>query len=413
MVAWFGGSLDYLAAKSAPVTLTILKATPVLGLSAASRSYTGSAFAATATVTGVSGVPAASLQGASPTLVYYAGSTTNGTALAGAPTAPGSYTVVASFIGSIDYAPALSSPVKFSITRAVPMVSVSIASGHYTGAAFTATATVAGLNGSPGPSLEGVTPTLSYYTGSKASGKGSSVAPSKIGSYTVLALFAGSTDYAPALSGPVTFSIAKAIPTLSVSVTAGTYNGKAFTAKATVAGLSGVAAASLESVVPTLKYYAGSTASGTGSGSAPKAAGTYSVVAFYKGSTDYAATQSTPLAFTINPATPTVTVTDAGGTFNGKTFPAKTKVIGVSGSAAASLETVVPTLLYYAGPTPTGSGSTAAPTAVGTYTVVASFAGSSNYTAAQSKPVTFKISSVKAAVKQAAIHDSALMKLLG
>jgi DNA-binding beta-propeller fold protein YncE len=391
MVAWFGGSLDYLAAESAPVAFSILKATPVLGISAASTSYTGSAFAATATVTGVSGVPAASLQGASPTLVYYAGSHPTGMPLAGPPTAPGSYTVVASFIGSIDYVPALSSPVTFSIARAMPMVSVSIASGHYTGAAFAAAATVAGLSGSPAASLEGGTPTLSYYTGSKASGKGASAAPSKIGTYTVLASFAGSPDYAPAQSSPVTFSIAPAIPTLSVYMAAGTYNGKAFTAKATVAGLSGLAAGSLEGVTPTLKYYAASTPSGSGTATAPIKAGTYSVVAFFKGSTDYAATQSTPLAFTVNPATPTVTVADAGGTFSGKTFPAKAKVIGVSGPAVTSLETVIPTLLYYTGPTPTGSGSSAAPSAAGTYTVVASFAGSSDYAPAQSKPLTFII----------------------
>ena len=78
----------------------------------AGGTFDGSAFAATATVAGcASGTAAASLEGVAPSLVYYSGTYTTTaqldglTPLAGAPTAPGSYTVLASFAGSTDYAP--------------------------------------------------------------------------------------------------------------------------------------------------------------------------------------------------------------------------------------------------------------------------------------------------------------------
>src|SRR5205807_1740810 len=45
----------------------------------------------------------------------------------------------------------------------------------------------------------------------------------------------------------------------------------------------------------------------------------------------------------------------------------------------------------YAGNTPTGTPLASAPTSAGTYTVVASFAGSAHYTSAASQPATFTI----------------------
>ena len=63
--------------------------------------YSGKPFAAMATV-----VPAgsttglASLEGVTPTLTYFAGSTASGTALPSAPVQVGTYTVVANFAGS-------------------------------------------------------------------------------------------------------------------------------------------------------------------------------------------------------------------------------------------------------------------------------------------------------------------------
>jgi hypothetical protein len=95
----------------------------------------------------------------------------------------------------------------------------------------------------------------------------------------------------------------------------------------------------------------------------------------------------------VSQATPVVDVYDAGGICNGSAFPATATAVGISGVPTASLEGVSPTLTYYVGGTAGGSGSSAAPSAVGTYTVVASFTGSSDFMAAQSNPLTFTIAS--------------------
>ena len=69
------------------------------------------------------------------------------------------------------------------------------AGGTYTGSDFAASATVAGVNGTPGSTLEGVGLTFTYYTGSTATGTPLSGEATSNGTYTVVAAFAGSTDY--------------------------------------------------------------------------------------------------------------------------------------------------------------------------------------------------------------------------
>src|SRR5262249_52341565 len=142
-----------------------------------------------------------------------------------------------------------------------------------------------------------VTPTLTYYQGTYttlaamntalAGGlTGSSTAPSVAGSYTVVASFAGSTDYSSG-QALATFTIGQATPTVQVSDPGGLYNQAAFAATATVAGVDNTAAASLENVTPTLAYYQGSTVGGTALSGAPFLPGTYTVQASFAGSTDY------------------------------------------------------------------------------------------------------------------------------
>ena len=96
-------------------------------------------------------------------------------------------------------------------------------------------------------------------------------------------------------------------------------------------------------------------------------------------------------------AASTVVVSDAGGTYCDAAFAASATVNGVS-----SLEGVRPTFTYYVG---TGTSGTSlggvAPIDAGTYTVVASFAGSTHFVAAASDPVTFTISPASLAVSVA------------
>ena len=124
----------------------------------------------------------------------------------------------------------------------MPTVAASDAGGPYDGFAFSATATVAGAAGgidtTPAAALAGVSPTLTYYPGSTASGNGSSTAPSTMGTYTVVAFYSGSTDYQAAYSPPATFTIGPAVITetdvsLAVSTSIAAL-GQAVTATATV-----------------------------------------------------------------------------------------------------------------------------------------------------------------------------------
>ena len=123
-------------------------------------------------------------------------------------------------------------------------------------------------------------------------------------------------------------------------------------------------------------------------------AGTHSITAVYNGDTNYTGTSSSlPLTQVVNQATPTVYVQDAGGTYDGMPFPATATVAGVvpgvDDTPAPSLEGVSPTLTYYDA---NGNPLSGAPSAVGTYTVVATFPGSADYTSATSSaPATFVI----------------------
>ena len=105
---------DYRAASDS-VTIEIARAMPALSVSAPGGTFDGSPFPASVALGGGGYAPAASLEDTAATLTYYAGSSQ----LNGAPTAVGTYTVVASFAGSANYASA-SAQSTFAITKATP-----------------------------------------------------------------------------------------------------------------------------------------------------------------------------------------------------------------------------------------------------------------------------------------------------
>src|SRR5439155_693763 len=92
----FGGNTNYTSAY-ADKTITITQATPTVNITWTGGTYTGAAWPATGTVTGV-GSPAEAL--GAPSFTYYSGNTAAGTPPAGAPTTAGAYTVRGSFGGS-------------------------------------------------------------------------------------------------------------------------------------------------------------------------------------------------------------------------------------------------------------------------------------------------------------------------
>ena len=133
--------------------------------------------------------------------------------------AVGSYTLTAT-----DGAYKSITSTSFTITQATPMVNVSDVGGTYTSSAFPATTTVAGVGSqsTPAASLEGVSPTLSYYSGTYAtyaalSGQTPLAGPPvNAGDYTVASSFAGSTDYTSAVA-LANFTIAQATLTVSAA----------------------------------------------------------------------------------------------------------------------------------------------------------------------------------------------------
>ncbi len=279
-----------------------------------------------------------------------------------------------------------------SIMQATPTVGISSSGGIYSGSAFSAAATVSGVSGVPGSTLEGVGLTTVYYAGDTATGTPLSAAPITVGTYTVVASFPGSADYSAATSLPVTVMIGKATPTVNISAASGTYNGTAFGAVSTVAGVSGKAASALETVGLTTVYYAGSTATGTPLASAPIGAGTYTAVASFAGSANYTGNTSQPITYAIAKATPALRLAASGGEFDGSSFAGAATVAGIGNTYSASLEGVTPALTYYVGSGTSGTSlSATAPTVAGTYTVVAAFASSADYSSAVSSPVTFTI----------------------
>jgi hypothetical protein len=92
----------------------------------------------------------------------------------------------------------------------------------------------------------------------------------------------------------------------------------------------------------------------------------------------------------VSSAPTVVSLTVAGGTY-GSTVPGSATVAGPDGQAHSSLDGIAPTINYYAGNSATGTPLSGVPTAAGTYTAVASFAGDANYQANTSNPTTYSI----------------------
>jgi len=177
------------------------------------------------------------------------------------------------------------------------------------------------------------------------------------------------------------------LPTVTVTDAGGAYTGSAFTAVGTAIGVDGTTPVAGNF---SYTYYVGSAATGTGSPTAPVNAGTYTVVAsFASADPTYSDGASAPLTFIIGQASAPLAVSD-GGTYNGSPFSAIATVAGVDSAPSSSLEGVSLTLSYYAGTSATGTPLAGPPTDPGTYTLLASFAGSQDYTSASAQ-TTFMI----------------------
>ena len=135
------------------------------------------------------------------------------------------YSITYSYAGDANLNPVSDTTKLLTVTQATPTVNVTDIGGTYNASPFAATATVTGVGGIPAPSLEGVSPTLTYYIGTGTNGQNlGSTAPINAGTYTAVASFPGSVDYM-ANNGQVAFTIAKANLTVTAAANTKTYDG--------------------------------------------------------------------------------------------------------------------------------------------------------------------------------------------
>ena len=192
-----------------------------------------------------------------------------------------------------------SATVHINVTKATPVLTVSAPGGAFTGAPFPAAVTIAsaipGIDDTPAPSLENVTPTLTYFEGAGTSGTSlGSTPPINLGVYTVVAHFPGSTDFAAVDSAPMSFTINRGAAQVALNTSVGSaVFGQAITIVATVTA----------AVTPsgTVTFSDGGTPLATvpldGSGratltTADLAIGSHSITATYSGDAHFVATVS-------------------------------------------------------------------------------------------------------------------------
>src|SRR5262249_44943806 len=116
------------------------------------------------------------------------------------------------------------------------------------------------------------------------------------------------------------------------------------------------------------------TLTGTSATFTPTAVGNYSVRLTVSDEHGYSVSRTATDA--VSNVAPTVSVSDAGGTYNGTPFPASATAVGSDGKTpvAGSFS-----FAYYTGSSASGTPSATAPTNPGTYTVVATFTSSDPY----------------------------------
>lgn len=126
VVANYGGDSNYVGSTSNSTTFTITKAGTSVTLSSPQGSIIYDAKTdvtswVKATVTGLSRAAAPT---GSVTYAYYAGTKATGAPLGFSPVNPGTYTVVANYAGDVNYAPATSSPVTFTVGKATAKITI-------------------------------------------------------------------------------------------------------------------------------------------------------------------------------------------------------------------------------------------------------------------------------------------------
>ncbi len=371
----FAGNDNYNALSSAAYPFTIGQATPVVNITGTTTvTYDGQEKSLSGTTTGVEAdgnlAPALS--------ITYNGSATQ-------PINAGTYSVVGSFAGNNNYTSAVGNAT-LVIEKATPSIVVTNNQSYvFNGSARSMIGgTVNGVNGE-----SNLTGELTYTY------NGSSIAPTAVGTYTVVASYAGNSNYLPATRNDLSLSITPSTASISVVLPQPyTYNRSAIVPVVTVTGVNN------EVLNPSLTFvYTGVNGTSYNAGTAPTNAGSYSVVVSYSGLANYSNGSSTARTFTIGKANATIAVTpmQQSYVFNGSARP----MLGGTVNGVNGESNLTGALTYrYTGINGTVySSTTVAPTQVGSYSVVANYAGNSNYNTATLNGLTLTITRIPVTVR--------------
>ncbi|MEJ0105658.1 MAG: MBG domain-containing protein [Bacteroidota bacterium] len=340
--------------------LTIGKAAVTVTATGGSFTYDGLPKAGSGTATGVNS------ENLAPVAIHYTGTTNAGDSYDSddAPSAAGTYTVTATFAGNDTYSSGTDNEV-LTIGKAAVTVTATGGSFTYDGLPKAGSGTATGVNS------ENLAPVAIHYTGTTNAGDSydSDDAPSAAGTYTVTATFAGNDTYSSGTDNEV-LTIGKAAVTVTATGGSFTYDGLPKAGSGTATGVNS------ENLAPVAIHYTGTTNAGDSydSDDAPSAAGTYTVTATFAGNDTYSSGTDNE-TLTIGKAAVTVTATGGSFTYDGLPKAGSGTATGVNS------ENLAPVAIHYTGTTNAGDSydSDDAPSAAGTYTVTATFAGNDTY----------------------------------
>ncbi|HUB25291.1 MAG TPA: MBG domain-containing protein [Tepidisphaeraceae bacterium] len=205
------------------------------------------------------------------------------------------------------------------------------------------------------------------------------------GTYSIEASYSDSTDTYASSGGSSTLTIAQAAPTVTASAARVTYNASPYANSDVTASVTGLGNVAIADGSFSYSYY---DSQGNALSGAPTTAGSYFVVANWSGDTNYTSASSAMTPFTIAQATPNVSAMASGTTFNGTAYPNSDVSVSVTGVSNVLISDGTTTYTYYDSMDDQLSGP---PTTAGSYTVVATFSGDTNYTSASSAPAPFTI----------------------
>jgi len=358
----------------------------------------GQTLTLTATVTATAGTPTGTVTFLNGTASLGTGTLNSSGVATLALTPPqGVYSITASYAGNINFAPSASSPPVIVNVAATTTTTLSAVPTTLTvGQTLTLTATVKASAGiTPTGTVTFLNGTASLGTGTlNSSGVATLVLTPPVGVYSITASYAGSSTDAASVSSPpikVTVTLAPTTTTLIAVPTTLNY-GQTLTLTATVTASNGVA--------PTgaVTFLNGAATLGTGtlnsSGVATlvltPAVGTYSITASYGGSsTDAASVSSPPIKVTVTLAPTTTTLIAVPTTLNyGQTLTLTATVTASNGVAPTGAVTFLNGAATLGTGTLNASGvaTLVLTPAVDTYSITASYGGSSTDAASVSSP---------------------------